>query len=67
MLATELIEYLKTLPKHSNVLVYVPRFNETRQLLMSDIDRNKDGNVVIDADYQPPVKVTTINPGSAVK
>lgn len=58
MLAIQLKNWLETIDNDANILVYVAKTNETRQLLFSDIDINQDGNVVIDVDYDVPVKKT---------
>ena len=59
MLAIQLKNYLNRFPDEANVLIYVSKTGEVRQLIMSDLDR-KNGNIVIDAEYVPPVKHTTI-------
>jgi hypothetical protein len=60
MLAIQLKNYLKQVPDLANILIFSKIIDEERQLLMSDLDRNQDGNIVIDAEYEVPVKVTKI-------
>jgi hypothetical protein len=60
MLAIQLKNYLESVPDEANILVYVQKTNEVRQLLFSDLDRNHNGHVVIDAEYDVPPKLTTI-------
>lgn len=40
----------------ANVLIYTTRDDSPRQLLMSDLDVNEDGNIIIDGEYDVPVK-----------
>ena len=61
MLAIELKKYLEGLPDKTNILVYVASTGEVRQLLKADMDRNADGNIIIDAEYSQPSKVTVID------
>jgi len=57
MLAYELKEYLAKIPDEANILIFVQKYNEIRQLLFADIDRDgATGHVIIDAEYKPPVK-----------
>ncbi len=63
MLAIQLKNYLKNVPDEANILIFTKKGNETRQLLMSDLDRNRDGHIVIDAEYAVPVKHTIIKRG----
>jgi hypothetical protein len=44
----------------TNILIYTTKELTTRQLLLSDFDYNQDGNVVIDGEYDVPVKYTVI-------
>ena len=60
MLAIQLKNWLQSIPDYSNILIYTSVEKGTRQLLMSDLDINQDKNVVIDAEYEPPVKTTII-------
>jgi len=60
MLAIQLKNYLENLSQDTNILIFTAKDGETRQLIMSDLDLNNDGNVVIDAEYTVPVKHTTI-------
>ena len=63
MLAIQLINYLTTIPDEANILIYVGKTNETRQLIFEDLDvRGSDGHVVIDAEYDVPSKLTIIQP-----
>jgi len=57
MLAIQLKNYLSEIADETNVLIYINRTNETRQLLFADLDVNHDGNIVIDAEYEVPVKI----------
>jgi len=61
MLAKQLKNYLESVPDDSNILIFVHKTGEERQLLMADLDRNNYGHVVIDAEYDVPSKVTIIN------
>ena len=60
MFLFELRNYLQTIPDEANILIFVGKTGETRQLLFSDIDRNHDGNIVIDTEYEVPVKTIEI-------
>ena len=60
MLAIQLKNYLSNVPDEANILIYTITENDERQLLMSDLDRNHDGNIVIDAEYKVKIKSTTI-------
>lgn len=60
MLAIQLKNYLKTVPDDANILVFVEKHSEVRQLLMSDLDVIENGHVIIDAEYLVPSKYTTI-------
>lgn len=60
MLAIQLKNYLSSIADDANILVYVAKTGETRQLLMGDLDKNHDGHIVIDAEYEVPAKHTTI-------
>ena len=60
MLAIQLKNYLKTVPDDANILVFVEKHSEVRQLLMSDLDVIENGHVIIDAEYLVFSKYTTI-------
>jgi len=60
MLAIQLKNWLESVPDMKNVLIYVKKTNETRQLLFTDFDTNADGNIVIDAEYEVPPRYTKI-------
>jgi len=60
MLAIQLKNYLGGVKDDVNILVYVNKTNETRQLLFSDLDKDRDGNICIDAEYEYLAKKTTI-------
>ena len=60
MLAIQLKNYLKEIPDEANILIFVQKENEVRQLIMSDLDKTHEGHIVIDAEYKVPVKVTKI-------
>ena len=60
MLAIELKNLLHDIPDMANILIYDPQTCETRQLLRSDIDIDRDKNLIIDIDYIVPVKKTII-------
>lgn len=60
MLAIQLKTYLKNVPDDTNILIYVAKTNEERQLIFSDLDVNKNKNIVIDAEYKVPVRQTII-------
>ena len=58
MLAIELKNYLESIPDDANILVYVNKTDDVRQLVFSDLDRDGNGHVIIDAEYEiPPKKV----------
>lgn len=64
MLVIELKNILKSMPDDGNVLIFTSIGNKTRQLLRSDLDY--DGmDIVIDAEYQTPVKTHVIQPEAA--
>lgn len=56
MLAIQLKNCLASFPDMANVLIYTTRDDSPRQLLMSDLDVNEDGNIIIDGEYDVPVK-----------
>lgn len=60
MLAIELKNYLNGVPDGANILIFVEKTNEVRQLIFSDLDRNHNGHVVIGAEYEVQPKVTVI-------
>ena len=60
MLAIQLKNYLTNIPDDANILVYVSKTNEIRQLIFNDLDLRHDGHLVIDADYKVPAKLTVI-------
>lgn len=60
MLAIQLKELLKNIPDESNILIFTSKENTTRQLLMNDFDKDPNGNIVIDAEYDVLVKTTLI-------
>ena len=60
MLAIQLKNYIESLADSTNILIFVGKTGETRQLIMSDLDMNADGNILIDAEYEVPPKHTTI-------
>ncbi len=60
MLAIQLKNYLNDIPDEANIMIYTKTDNETRQLLMRDIDRHYEGDVIIDAEYKVPAKKTVI-------
>lgn len=60
MLAIQLKNYLTKIPDETNVLIYVNKIGEVRQLIMSDLDRNQYGHIIIDAEYVVPPKYTKI-------
>jgi hypothetical protein len=60
MLAIQLKNYLENLSEDTNILIFTAKEGEPRQLIMSDLNLNSDGNIVIDAEYIVPVKHTTI-------
>jgi len=59
MLANGLVKYLSESTGNTNVMIYSK--GEVRQLLLSDLDINSDGNIVIDADYEVNAKKVTID------
>ena len=61
MLAIQLKNYLRSIPDEANIMIFVQKTSEVRQLLMADIDRDPDGRIIIDAEYKVPVKQTEIN------
>jgi len=60
MLAIQLKNYLSNVPDETNILIYTITENDERQLLMGDLDKNCDGNIIINAEYKTKVKSTTI-------
>ena len=58
MLAKQLKNYLESVPDEANILVYTQENDDVRQLLFGDLDRTYDGNIVIDASYEPEPKIT---------
>ena len=60
MLAIQLKNYLESVPDDSNILIFINKTGEVRQLIYSDLDRNANGHVIIDAEYDVPPKHTTI-------
>ena len=64
MLAIQLKNYLKNIPDESNIMIYVEKTTEVRQLRMADIDRDQDGRIIIDAEYKVPAKYTRIRRGA---
>jgi hypothetical protein len=60
MLAIQLKNYLENISDSANILIYVAKTNEERQLIFSDLDVNQDGNIIIDAEYEVPVKYTNL-------
>jgi len=64
MLAIQLKNYLENIPDEANVLIFVNKTGEVRQLVMADLDRNQYGHIIIDAEYSIPVKHTTIKRGN---
>lgn len=67
MLAKQLKNYLENVPDEKNIMIFVEKIKEVRQLRMSDLDLNCDGNIVIDAEYKVPTKHTIINRNNVVK
>jgi hypothetical protein len=63
MLAIQLKNYLTSIKDDANIMIYVAKANEERQLLFSDFDVNSDGNLVIDAEYEVPVRKLVIERG----
>lgn len=64
MFAKQLKNYLADIPDDSNILVFVQKTNEVRQLIFKDLDRNYNGHVIIDAEYDVPPKETRIKRGA---
>jgi hypothetical protein len=58
MQAIQLKNYLQSVPDETNILVYVQKTNEVRHLIMSDLDQNHDGAIIIDAEYRADDKHT---------
>jgi hypothetical protein len=67
MLAIELRKFLDKIPDDANILIYVTITNDIRQLIFSDIDKNHDGNFVIDAEYDVPTKQTIVAENKILK
>ena len=63
MLVKQLKNYLESILDEANVLIYINKTNEIRQLIMSDLDRNQHGHIVIDAEYDVQPKYTEIKKG----
>ena len=51
MQAIQLKNYLQSVPDETNILVYVQKTNEVRHLIMSDLDQDHNGAIIIDAEY----------------
>jgi hypothetical protein len=60
MLAIQLKNFLQNVSDDANILVFVNKTGETRQLLFSDLDKDADGHIVIDAEYEVPPKKINI-------
>lgn len=60
MLVIQFKNILKTMPDDGNVLVFTTKENGTRQLIRSDLDFVNGRDIVIDAEYETPVKKTLI-------
>ena len=60
MLVIDLKNYLKNLSDITNVLIFSNFERKTRQLIPTDLTVNNDNNIVINAEYQTPVKKTLI-------
>jgi hypothetical protein len=63
MLAIELKNYLSKFSNETNVMIFVSKNKETRQLLMSDLNVNYNGNIVVNSEYDVPIKYTIIERG----
>ena len=63
MLAIQLKNFLSKIPDESNIMIFVNKTGEVRQLIMSDLDRNQHGHIIIDAEYDVPPKHTVIERG----
>jgi hypothetical protein len=63
MLAIQLKNYLESVPDMANILIYVAKTGDVRQLRDFDLDRTHEGNIVIDAEYKVPAKETNIERG----
>ena len=60
MLAIQLKNYLASVPDEANIMIFIQKTGETRQLIFSDIDRDQNGHIIIDAEYDVPPKTTKI-------
>lgn len=56
MLAIQLKNYLSSVSDDSNIMIFVGKTGEVRHLRMSDIDRDSDSRIIIDAEYEVPAK-----------
>ena len=63
MLAKQLKNYLKEISDEANIMIFVSKISEVRQLRFDDLDINHNGHVIIDAEYVVPAKKTTISRG----
>ncbi len=61
MLAVQLKNYLSSIPDEANVLIFVHKTGEVRQLIDSDLDRDANGDIIIDAEYEVPAKDTSMS------
>ena len=60
MLAVQLKNYLESVSDDANILIFINKTGEVRQLIYSDLDTNASGHIVIDAEYEVQPKHTTI-------
>ena len=60
MLAIQLKNYLESVPDEANIMIFCGKTGEVRQLIMSDLDINQDGHIIIDAEYEVQPKRTII-------
>lgn len=61
MLAVQLKNYLNSIPDEANILIFVHKTGEERQLIDSDLDINANGHIIIDAEYEVPTTNTSIS------
>jgi len=56
MKAIQLKNFLQEVPDEADILIFINKTNEVRQLIMSDLDKTAQGHIVIDAEYRVPTK-----------
>ncbi len=63
MLAVHMKNDLDSVPDEGNILIFMHKTGEVRQLIDSDQDRYANGHIIIDAEYEVPPKHTSLQKG----